>query len=446
MADVGSALWWLERLDEQRRARNTHLSVLQRYATGQHPLPESSRRWRDYYRAWQRRSRTNYCGLIASSVSERMTVDGFRTDDAGLDSQVWRWWNASRMNADADLVHGAAADLGYGYVIVGETATAESPMQVIAEHDPMDRRRPVAAMKTWTDDMALEEMQRSIVYLPDRVALFEAKRPDWVDELHPLTWVQVDEQPNPIGEVPVVEFVNRPRLGGMGMSEFADVIDVQDRINSLQLHLLTIAQSQAFRQRYVKGLATEDENGNPLDPPFEALVSALWVVDDPDVEFGEFQQVDLRPLLEALRESVTQLVSVSGLPPHYVAGDLVNASADALAAAEARLVSKVRARQRVAGEAWERVIRLLGLWQGVDVPDTIEVRWQDPERKTDAQLADAVLKSAQFGVPWEQRMIDRGYSPQQIDRMRDQRRQEAEFDAQGAALTARAAIAGDLGF
>lgn len=440
----GSPLWWLRRLNKAREDRASRLSMLQNYATGDHPLPEGSRKWRDYYRQWQKRSRSNYCGLASTSVAERMHVNGFRTEASVADDRVWSWWKANHMEADSDLVHHTSANLGVAYVMVGSNGdrpliTPESPFQTIIETSPLDRRQAVAGLKVWDDDAA--KKVRAIVYLPDAYHHFEAPQPERWQAQKDIDWTPAGVPiPNPVGRVPIVEFVNRPGLVGPGLAEFEDAIDVQDRINSLVLHLLTIAQSQAFRQRYVKGLATEDEDGNPIDPPFEALVSALWVVEDSEVEFGEFQQVDLKPLLDALQASITQFVSLTGLPPHYVAGDLVNASADALAAAEARLVAKVRARQRVAGESWEQVLALGARWVGEDLPGEVEVRWADPERKTDSQLADAALKASQFGVPWEQRMIDYGYSPQEIKRMQAQKTQEAQDNASAAALTARATL------
>ena len=152
-------------------------------------------------------------------------------------------------------------------------------------------------------------------------------------------------------------------------------------------------------------------------------VDMLWSVDaDPsEVEFGEFSQVDLRPLLESARDDVTAFVTLTGLPPHYVAGDLVNASADALAAAEARLVAKVKSRMRSFEESWEQVLELAALWEGRELPADSEIVWADPERKTDAQLADAAVKKQAAGVPWRQRMEDLHYSPPQVERMEVER-------------------------
>ncbi len=412
------------------------LTMLDRYATGDHPLPDGSDQWKDYYRKWQRRSRTNYCGLAAASVAERLRVDGFRGPTPEVESAARSWWQSNRLDSESMLVHSCAAELGTAFVFVGSRPgggvriTPESPKQVTVDVDPANPSAIRSAAKVWQDG----DTRRGELYLPDRIVGFESAGQDWKP---------VSEVANPIGVVPVVRFTNRSRLGGGHLAEFEDAIDIQDRINSTVLNLLSIAQAQAFRQRWVKGLDLTDEHGNDVDPPFEAVVSALWAVEDTNVEFGEFQQVDLRPLLDSLKSSIEAFVTLTGLPPHYVAGDLVNASADALAAAEARLVAKVRARQLMAGQSWEDVITLAGRVAGVDIPDSLEVIWHDAERKTDAQRADAALKAAQFGVPWRQRMEDYGYTPDQIERMLTDREAEAEFDARAAGLTSLAALGVD---
>lgn len=439
-----SGLWWLHTLDEQLRERNVKLRKLYDYASGNHPLPEGAKHWQDYYKQWQKRARTNLCGLASSAVSDRMQIQLFRSGELGdpaIDDFLWRWWNLNHLNAQAEQVHSSMTDISLAYVLTGPgdgvtpKYSVESAFQTIVENDPSEWCSPYAGMKIWDQKIGGQPGKIAQVYLPDRVETLMAYDNKYSSSAAQLTWWVEKAEANPIGRVPLVEFVNRPKIHGGGMAEFEEGIDVQDRINSNTLHLLTISQSQAFRQRYVKGLPTEDENGNPQDPPFEALVSALWAVEDLDIEFGEFQQVDLRPLLEEVKHDIAQFVMLTGLPPHYVQGDMVNAGTEAFAAAETRLVAKVESRTRVAGEYWERVQQLGGAWVGLEIPDDLQTLWKDPERKTDAQLADAALKDLQSGVPWETRMSRRGFSPQEIERMKLQRQEDAEYDAAVAART-----------
>lgn len=446
MVDVsqpGSPGWWLARLGKKLDDRRAHYELLDRYRCGEHPLPEGDDRCRDMFRRFQRKARTNYCGLVVESMRERLAVTGFRMGNqdtaAGSeesDAEANRIWQANYLDADASMVHIDALTYGRSYVIVGPNPdddatpliTPEDPCEVISESDPVNRRLVRAALKTWHDDV--DGNRHAVLYLPETIYYYEARRQRarfgrfdanaWQPEQDPAT--------NPWGVVPVVPFVNRPDQRREGFGEFEDVVDIQDRINNTTLDRMVITKLQAYRQRWVKGIPTEDEDGNPLDLPFVPGVDLLWAVEDENVEFGEFQQVNLSPLLDAVRDDVKAFVTITGLPPHYVQGDLVNASADALAAAEARLVAKARERARQFGESWEAVMRLafriIGDTERAAAVDA-ETLWADPERKTDAQLADAAVKKMQAGVPWAQRMRDMQYTPAEITRMRAERADEA---------------------
>lgn len=443
----GSPIWWTDRLHKKLVKRRRYYAWLESYETGNHPLPEGDERARDLFKAFQRKARTNYCGLVVSSVRERLHVVGFRTGaqgEDGRDAESWRIWQANNLDADSDLLHDAALTYSDAYVLVGGNnadpttplITVESPMYVIGEPDPIDRRAMVAGLKTWVDEV--QGLERAVLYLPETIHYFQRKgRSLWVEVNS--DWQGIAEgaaTENTLGRVPLVRFVNRPKLreASEGMAEFEDAIDIQDRINSGILDRLIISKTQAYRQRWIKGLPTEDEDGNPIDLPFVPGVDLLWAIDeDPaKVELGEFSQVDLTPILKAGEADVTAFVTVTGLPPHYVAGDLVNASADALAAAEARLVARITDHQRYFGESWEQVLALAAEWAGAELPPDTEVIWSDPERKTDSQLADAAVKKGQAGVPWRQRMEDMDYSPSQIKRMEADR----ATDAVMATLTA----------
>lgn len=441
----GSPGWWLARLDKKLQDRRRRYDRLERYYSGDHPLPEGDERCRELFRRFQRKARTNYMELVVESTHERLRVEGFRTggdSSAENDRTAWRIWQANNLDADSDMVHETALWASDAYVLVGPPPddgavpliTAEDPRQVIAEHHPVNRRVLRAALKTWVDDV--DEKRRAVLYLPGTIHYFVGPKPAAHTERPRTTWEEEDEPvANPLGQVPVVRFVTRPRLGGDGRGEFEGVIDIQDRINDTILNRLIITKMQAYRQRWVKGVQTHDEDGNELELPFIPGVDLLWAVEDTDVEFGEFAQVDLKPVLEAIRDDVKMLVTLTGLPPHYVQGDLINASADALAAAESRLVAKVASRQISYGESWEQVMRLAFAYlseKDALGPDA-QVIWADPERKSDAQLADAAVKKQQAGVPWRQLMTDLHYSPQEIERMQSDRAQDALLAASTAA-------------
>lgn len=436
--------WWLKQLEAKIQARTPRYRELTRYDIGNHPLPEGDERCRTMFQAFQRKARSNYSKLVIEALLERLKIVGFRTgadstDEA--DRKAWRIWQANRMDARAPLVHRSMLVNSHAYVMVGKSKdpargpiiTPESPRQVAVETDPLDQLTTLAGAKIYQDKRL--DATCAVVGLPDYVWTFIKPSSG--------TWSVKDKQPNTAGVVPFVEFVNCPQLDhaendqygtnqyvrgaiGHGMSELCGVLDIQDRINDTILNRLVIAKVQAYRQRWVKGIKTEDENGEPLDLPFIPGVDMLWAVEDVDAQFGDFQVTDLGPIMKAVEADIRDLAAISRTPPHYLLNDIVNASGDTLKQAETGLAMKGWERIVTTSDSWERVMAIAGLYAGYEAltePDT-EVIWRDPETRTRAELADASVKEAAAGVTWRFRMERLGFSPQQIDRMDAERQAE----------------------
>jgi hypothetical protein len=446
-ATVGSPGWWLKRLETQLHTRAMRFNRLDRYYLGEHDLPEGDQRAREVFKSFQRRARSNFTALVVDSVRERMRVTGFRTGaqgDAAGDAESWRVWQANNMDAWQILVHQASLSMSEAYVIVGPNdddartplITPEDPRQVTVELDPRDRKTVRAALKTWRDDT--DKSAYAIVYLPGEIHYFARNGADW----------ELWEAPaaNTLGVVPVVQFLNRPRLmpfaaglvpmrfdGAPGIGEFEDVLDIQDRINGVILDRLVITKMQAYRQRWVKGVQTTDENGDQVDLPFIPGVDMLWAVEDAEAQFGDFTQSDIMPILNATKEDVRQLAAITRTPPHYLVGEMSNVNGATLKATETGLVSKTKERCTFAGESWERVMWLTARYAGGDdtsTPRDTEVVWDNIESQTLAELADAAVKTQQAGVTWRARMEMLGYSPQEISRMETERVQDALIRSQ----------------
>jgi hypothetical protein len=189
--------------------------------------------------------------------------------------------------------------------------------------------------------------------------------------------------------------------------------------------MLIGAEFQAYPQRVLLGVDQPvDQDGNPIRHFDQQLGQArLWMFpgDASEMDVKEFSAADLDNMRNAIDGLVKDLTAQTRTPPHYVAGQIVNASGDALKAAETGLVSKVRDKMDPFGEAHEEVMRLA--FRAIDRNDPradatdAEVIWRDPEVRSQAEIVDAAVKKQALGVPWEQLMEDIGYSPQQIDRM-----------------------------
>jgi hypothetical protein len=181
----------------------------------------------------------------------------------------------------------------------------------------------------------------------------------------------------------------------------------------------------------VKGVDPEDDKGNP-QTLFDPGADLIWVTPEEKAEFGDFSATDLSPLIKAIDSSVQALCAITRCPPHYLIGQIVNASGDALAAAETGLTMKVAEREQEFGESWEAVYRLAGKVLGVDVPQDAEVIWKDPQFRTLTEMASASVQLQASGVPWRTRMEMLDKSPSEIERMDKERQDDAKVAAMAA--------------
>ncbi|MFD9205979.1 phage portal protein [Streptomyces sioyaensis] len=461
--------WWLKRLGKKILDERDDLDKLQAYAEGCPPLPDVPGVDPRDARDWMRIARANWTGLVIDAPAERMGVSGFRfgnqeadaepADEPPTDGQpapaprksktktaddeANRIWQENHMDADSDLVHYGALSQRRAFVLVEKgddgrpVLTHETPRQVAVEHMPGNRRRLAAGLKLWRDDWTGET--RATLWLPDEIHHFVTTagsiafslRAAELRQWDAMTLPNADDgtEVNPLGMVPLVPFINRRNRRPEGMAEHEDITSIQDRINLSLINLIAAMRYGAFRQRWAAGLEVDEDplTGQKLTP-FKLDIKALWTTADADVRFGEFAATDLVPYVRAVESAVQDLAAISRTPPHYLLGQVVNVSGDALKAAETGLVSKVRDRQRNFGESWEQVMRLaflvLGDQERASAYDA-ETVWRDPESRSISELADAAVKKSSAGVPWRQRMEDMGYTPPEIDRMEIDRAADA---------------------
>ena len=120
------------------------------------------------------------------------------------------------------------------------------------------------------------------------------------------------------------------------------------------------------------------------------------------------------------KRQVQHIASQTRTPPHYffLGGNFP--SGDAIKSAETGLVAKARRKMRFFGEGWEEVMRLA--FKVLDDPrgdiTSTETIWADPEYRSEAELADALIKRSALGVPRQQLWEDAGYSQTQISRFK----------------------------
>lgn len=443
--------WWMQRLVTKLTdsGRQTRLELLDSWYTGEPPLPVGAENAREAYRAFQRLARTNFAELIVEAPRERMRPIGIRTsadgDETG-DAEAWRIWQRAGLDVESAEVHRTKLALGNAFVIVGDVdpdtkvpvITAEDPRQVITEHDPVQQRRVLAALKMFEDD--LERQQVVYVYLPGRVFVarsrprgpastspgaiplvprFNAANFDWDINLG-----GEDGQEIPPGLLPVYRFRN-----ARGVGEFEPHIDLLGRINHMVLQRMMIATLQAFRQRAVKGLPLRDEAGNVInyDAVFSADPGALWQLPE-TAEMWESGQVDLAGILNSVRADVQYLAAVTRTPLHMLDPGAENQSAEGAALAREGLVFKTEDRIARANAGWSQVMSAAFRWMGDEVRadlDKLHLMWASPQRYSLTERYSAASQAKGI-VPTETIWTEvLGMSPDQVARAQSQRADEA---------------------
>lgn len=418
----------------------------QMYFDGEVPPPAMlNTAEREAFRQFLAEAGCNWAELVVVAVAERLQVTGFRFGGGNASEAAWALWQGSGMDADAELVQTAALIGGVCPVLVqpdesnptGVEISPESPEQACVIYQPGTHRRRAAAYKAWAED----DLQTEYVITPDWIATWHGRhnRPE--------------VEPNPAGLVTMVDVIPQPRLIGAPRSELKPVLPIQDRINLTIFNRMVATDYGAFRQIWASGLKlareiiTENEETGETTTrpvrPFNVGPDRLLVNENPEGRFGSFPESTLAGYLSAVEQDVNQLAAITQTPPHYLLGSMVNLSADAIKAAEAGLVSKVKRRALHIGEAWEEIMRIaLGFVGDPAAADVgAECMWADFETRSESQLVDALQKMSTLGVPTTELWRRWGASEQDIARWQQA---AAEEQAQAAANQAAALGAADI--
>jgi hypothetical protein len=254
-----------------------------------------------------------------------------------------------------------------------------------------------------------------------------------------------------IGVTPVVRYLDEDDLdaedevddesGGdcdVTRGQVVPLMPIQDQIDLTTFDLHIAQHFGAFKQRYIIGWVAENER-----EAIKTAASTIMTFDDnpEDVKIGEFAQTSLDGYIKSREASLRHGASLSQTPVHELIGELVNLSAEALAAAEAGKDRKVDERKTLWGESHEQTFWLVGKLSGVTVPDDSQVVWRDTSARSFAATVDALGKLASLlGIP-KQELWERvpGATQQDIARWKQAATQGDAFTALSDLLARQAA-------
>lgn len=345
-------------------------------------------------------SKTPWLGLVVSTVSQGMRVDGYKSsngNEEAEDSGPWRTWLANGWDRRQIAVHRGALAYGYAYGIAlpgtddfgapQSVLRALSPKKLYAVYaDPAEDDWPIYGIEVHAAPGG-----KALVRLYDEEHIYFVEcdgsggEPKYIEDRYHGAMV-----------CPIVRYA-MPDLDGRCVGRVEPFIPLAARINKTSYDRLLTQHFNSWKIRYATGMAEPKDEAESKKLALVLRQQDLLIGEDPDTRFGTLDETSLGGFIDAWKSDIEALAAVSQTPTHALTGQLVNLSGDALAAARAGLTQTTAEWQWSLGSSHNRLLRLGAALEG-NVADARDVRgrvtWQDMEVRSISQAADALGKVA----------------------------------------------------
>lgn len=461
--NADSAVRLTQKLYARLNARRPDIEKAEGYYEGRQPLSFATEEWKKQNASRYVGFSDNWCAPVVNAEAERVSIGGitwFGDDRARAES----YWTTLRRNKfelqfSQAIIEELAAKRAFA-IVWGDDAgepvvTFEHPAMVEVQYDWENPNRRAAALKSWVD----EDTEYATLYTPTEVWKWE--RPRYIqkseqdsqaDQGKPSYGADGGWAPrggpdaefwmrNPLGVVPVVEFENRPMLRGNPISEIQGVMPMQDTINLLWAYLMLAADYASMDARVMLGtdppkIPILDNTGKVVgERPVEMAdlrEKRLLSITGDNARIDSWKAAALNIFTDTIEIAVGHVAAQTRTPPHYLVANkgLQNLSGDALKNAEAGLVTKVREFRAFTDDSLREVLRLMALVKGedkaADAAALATFHWDKVEVRSEAQMADALVKKAQIGYPFEYLLEEAGHSPSDVKRIMALRKREMD--------------------
>lgn len=471
--ESAEALKLVQRIYTRLNARRPEIDLREDYYNGIQPLSFATAEWKKANAERYVGFADNWCAPVVSAESERIrytgiTVPNSKTASKWLDEQ----WQRNEMDMQSSQGFVTTLTAARSFVIVwgdkrtdDPVVTWEHPSNVEIEYDFENSLVRKAALKTWVD----EEDEYATLYTPEEIWKFKRSRSRPLLEQDSQAkqsrtgiaadggWTQreVSGEPwpldNPMGVVPVVEIPNRPTLKGDPLSEIQGAMAMQDFVNLMWAYLMLAADYASMEARVILNASPPlmpilDDQGKvigqkPVDIK-ELREKRLFYVTGEDAKIDSWPAANLSVFTDVVDIAVGHIASQTRTPPTYLVTKtgMSNVNGEGLKASEIGLNKKTDEFWEYAGPALREVNRLMALAKG-DTKLAEQVRLStinhmNPEIRSEAQLADMLVKKKSIGYPLEYLMQLDGIPPRDIIRIL---KMKAKEDAALAAAAAEVA-------
>lgn len=351
------------------------------------------------HKALMELARTPWLGLVVSNVAQNMYVDGYRTPDVQTDAEgPWRTWQRNQMDSRQVALHRGALAYGHAYATIlpgeleGERAAVirgVSPRKMLAVYaDPAEDEWPLYAIRC--EPSKTETALR--VYDEEAVYYLAARKTD--NGNVEVEYISYDV--HDVGVCPVNRY-SHVDLEGRDPGQVEPFIPIAARIDKTSYDRLLAQHFNSWKIRTIAGMSLPEDKEDANRERLKLQQSDFLVAEDADTTFGTLDETPLGGFIDAHEADVKSLAAVSQTPTHALTGDLINLSAEALAAARAELGHKVREFRVAYGSAHDRTLRLSAHIEGngsAAADYMSHVTWQDTEVRSWSQAVDALGKAA----------------------------------------------------
>lgn len=442
----------IEHALEELRINSRRYAKLERYYRGVHNLSFATEKFQNAFGSLFREFAMNLCPAICDAIKDKLRITGFGTDagqnNAAADAH--RIWQTNRMDQRSGEVHKEVLKNGDAYAIVwpdesgAATIYPNKAANIAVIYDEESPGKLLWAAKFWR---TADKRTRLNLFFPDRVEKYvstkggESVLPDAKEfvpaDHHQSSVTQINSRPeqpslfpdsrelaanivsNSYGIVPVFHFSNNADIGAPGQSELEAAIPIQDGLNKSVLDMLVAMEFSAYRQRWAAGIEIDYDKDGKAVAPFTAGIDRLWIAQDPNARFGDFEAANLDQFLKVKDSFRIDLASVTGTPLHYLMPHMKGQpSGESLKKAETRFLAKVRDRQESFGQTWADLMAFALMIEGAGNNIRLHTTWEDPSPTSDREVLENILIKKDIGISAEQALSEAGYGDVDIKRMR----------------------------